>query len=77
MSSNHANVWLWHTADIPEYSIMASFERKRTSGSQALKIAVMHNDVGSLGPLAANQRTAPKLSLADLEQSFRRVPCGL
>ena len=33
---------------------------------------------GSLGSLAANQqRTAPNRSLADLEQSFRRVPCGI
>jgi len=56
---------------------MSSFERKRTSGSQALKIAVMHNDVGSLGSLAANQRTTTKLSLSDLEQSFSHVSCGL
>ena len=47
------------------------------SGSQALKIAVMPNDFGSLGSLAVNQRTAPKLTLSDLEQSFSQVPCGL
>ena len=29
MSGGRANVCLWHTANIPEYSIMSSFERKR------------------------------------------------
>ena len=76
MSGSRANVCLWHTADIPEHSTMSSFERKRTSGSQALKIAVMHNDVGSLGSLAAKLASSPK-AMSDLEQSFSRVPCGL
>ena len=51
---------------------MYSFERKRTSESQALKIAVMQNVLGSLRSFAANQ-----LSLSDLEQSFSQVSCGL